>query len=60
MGCSSMSVSAGHGSWRSRTAVAGSPVYDPDLTDRLDYFDEVYNYYGIGPFWGPGCRPPFG
>jgi sporulation protein YlmC with PRC-barrel domain len=42
---------------RSRGQVAGAPRYDPQLTDEIDYYGEVYGYYGFAPFWTPGYVP---
>lgn len=39
--------------------VHGAPAYDPDLTENR-YYEELYGYYGFGPFWGAGYTyPPF-
>ena len=38
----------------------GAPRYDPALVEVLDepYWSNVYGYYGVGPFWGPGYMYP--
>ena len=38
----------------------GAPRYDPALVKELDerYWSNVYGYYGMGPFWGPGYMYP--
>lgn len=42
-----------------RTRIAGSPAYDPELTDDR-YYENLYGYYGLGPFWGAGYTyPPY-
>jgi len=33
--------------------VAGAPHYDPALV-RDTYWEDVYGYYGYGPYWAPG------
>ncbi|MDF9816685.1 PRC-barrel domain-containing protein [Streptomyces sp. SPB162] len=38
--------------------VAGAPAYDPELADLPDYYESVYGYYGVPPFWGPGYLYP--
>jgi len=36
-----------------RKHVAGAPIYDPDLVEgRLDYFFNLYPYYGYPPSFG--------
>ncbi|MFD7160521.1 PRC-barrel domain-containing protein [Kribbella sp. NPDC059898] len=43
-----------------RTHVAGGPVYDPEVVPEPHYYEEVYGYWGVPPFWGPGyVYPPF-
>lgn len=44
---------------RTREDVAGSPEYDPELTEEetLPYGD-FYGYYGVAPFWYPGYAYP--
>ena len=37
--------------------VAGAPPYDPSIT-RDTYWEEVYGYYGYGPYWTPGYAYP--
>jgi sporulation protein YlmC with PRC-barrel domain len=42
-----------------RQAVAGSPVYDPDVVqDTPDYYEGLYGHYGYAPFWAPGYVYP--
>lgn len=43
---------------RSREHVAGTPVYDPEVGERQDYYTGLYGYYGIAPFWGAGYTYP--
>lgn len=43
---------------QTREHVAGAPAYDPDLADQAPYFQDVYRYYGFGPYWGPGYAYP--
>ncbi len=40
-----------------RERVAGAPHYDPAIT-RDTYWEEVYGYYGYGPYWAPGYVYP--
>ena len=40
-----------------RERVAGAPHYDPTIT-RDTYWEEVYGYYGYGPYWAPGYVYP--
>ena len=40
-----------------RERVAGAPPYDPSIT-RDTYWEEVYGYYGYGPYWTPGYAYP--
>jgi sporulation protein YlmC with PRC-barrel domain len=45
---------------QTREQVSGAPRYDPELTEREDYYANLYGYYGYTPFWGPGYMyPPF-
>jgi sporulation protein YlmC with PRC-barrel domain len=42
-----------------REHVGGSPRYDPTLAGR-PYWENVYGYYGYGPYWAPGYMyPPY-
>lgn len=50
---------------KERQHVVGAPVYDPSLTAERRYYEDVYDYWGYPPFWGPGYiytpiphRPP--
>ena len=38
----------------------GAPRYDPALVKEPDerYWSNVYGYYGMAPFWGPGYMYP--
>ena len=36
----------------------GSPAYDPDIVSIQPHADDVYDYYGISPFWGAGYIYP--
>ncbi len=40
-----------------RERVAGAPHYDPTIT-RDTYLEELYGYYGYGPYWAPGYVYP--
>lgn len=43
---------------QTREHVAGAPAYDPDLVDQTPYYESVYGYYGVTPFWGAGYVYP--
>ncbi|WP_088319199.1 PRC-barrel domain-containing protein [Kineosporia sp. R_H_3] len=38
--------------------VAGAPVYDPDMTDEIGYYESLYGFYGWMPFWAGGYAYP--
>ncbi|MDG4767696.1 PRC-barrel domain-containing protein [Solwaraspora sp. WMMD406] len=42
----------------SRDRVAGAPPYDPELVSQDKYYEDLYGYYGIPPFWGVGYVYP--
>lgn len=42
---------------QTREHVAGAPRYDPKLAD-VQYWGDLYGYYGYGPFWAPGYAYP--
>ncbi|MFI6012581.1 PRC-barrel domain-containing protein [Streptomyces sp. NPDC051243] len=45
---------------RTRDQVVDTPEYDPELVDRNEFYDRVYQRYGYAPFWGTGyVYPPF-
>lgn len=39
-------------------AVAGAPGYDPQIAIHPKYYEDVYGYYGVTPYWtvGPDSR----
>lgn len=41
-----------------RDHVAEAPVYDPDLVEERDFYQNVYSYYGYAPYWTPGYIYP--
>jgi sporulation protein YlmC with PRC-barrel domain len=44
---------------RSGEHVAGAPRYDPDLAlDDRGYYENLYGYYGLTPYWGVGYPYP--
>ena len=43
---------------RTREHVAGSSPYDPAIVDRVEFYRDLYNHYGIQPFWTPGYVYP--
>ncbi len=42
---------------QTREHVAGGPRYDPGL-DEQRHWEDVYGYYGYGPYWAPGYVYP--
>lgn len=43
---------------RTREHVHESPEYDPRLAQEVDYYGDVYGYYGYAPFWAAGYAYP--
>ncbi|MFJ6376174.1 PRC-barrel domain-containing protein [Pseudarthrobacter oxydans] len=43
---------------RSRDQVAGAPGYDPELADVKSFYEGVYGYYGLSPYWSTGYAHP--
>ncbi len=43
---------------RERAGLRGVPTYDPELTYDVDYYGNVYGWWGYGPYWGPGYTYP--
>jgi sporulation protein YlmC with PRC-barrel domain len=43
---------------RRREQIAGAPKYDPALVPEADYYDQLYGYYGVAPYWAAGYRYP--
>lgn len=42
-----------------RDRITGGPRYDPELTESRAY-EDLYGYYGVGPYWAPGyVYPPY-
>lgn len=41
-----------------RERIVGGPVYDPDLAEQPNSFEDSYGYYGYMPFWGAGYAYP--
>ncbi|WP_258803151.1 PRC-barrel domain-containing protein [Pseudarthrobacter sp. NS4] len=55
------SINAGDGEVlidRTREDIAGAPDYDPELADTRSYYEGVYGYYSVPPFWTPGYAYP--
>lgn len=45
---------------RSGEQVAGGPRYDPEVAVEPEYYDDLYGYYGVTPYWGAGyVYPPY-
>jgi sporulation protein YlmC with PRC-barrel domain len=43
---------------RDRAALQHVPGYDPDLAEDPAYYAGVYDWWGYGPYWGPGYVYP--
>lgn len=43
---------------QTREHVAGAPRYDPEIVEEWDYYDSLYGYYGVGPYWAGGYAYP--
>jgi sporulation protein YlmC with PRC-barrel domain len=43
---------------RDMRTVAGAPQYDPEIGTETEFYQDVYGYYGVAPFWTPGYMPP--
>ena len=41
-----------------RDRFTSAPVYDPTVVSKNDYYGNLYNYWGYGPYWAPGYRYP--
>lgn len=41
-----------------REQIAEAPEYDPDLADARSFYEGVYGYYGLSPYWSPGYAYP--
>lgn len=41
-----------------REHVAEAPGYDPALINERHYHQDIYNYYGYGPYWGADYAYP--
>lgn len=40
--------------------IKSAPVYDPEVVPSPPYVNDVYEYYGIAPYWGAGyIYPPY-
>ncbi|WP_175412492.1 PRC-barrel domain-containing protein [Streptomyces sp. TRM64462] len=45
---------------QSRVRMADAPPYDPELADETRYYEDVFRYFGMAPFWGAGyVYPPY-
>ncbi|SCL25598.1 Sporulation protein YlmC, PRC-barrel domain family [Micromonospora nigra] len=43
-----------------RDRVSEAPRYDPDLVDESEYYESLYGYYGVAPYWSAGyVYPPY-
>lgn len=43
-----------------RDRVSEAPRYDPDLVDESEYYESLYGYYGVPPYWSAGyVYPPY-
>ena len=43
---------------RDRGALGGVPGYDPKLAEDPAYYGNIYGWWGMGPYWGPGYVYP--
>lgn len=43
---------------RTREHINGAPRYDPEIVEERDYYESLYGYYGVGPYWGAGYAYP--
>jgi sporulation protein YlmC with PRC-barrel domain len=43
---------------RERKNFSGVPGYDPKLAEDPAYYGSVYDWWGLGPYWGPGYVYP--
>ncbi len=41
-----------------RQIVAEAPIYDPELVDATDFYNDLYRHYGYPPFWSTGYMYP--
>lgn len=45
---------------KTREHLVGAPPYEPELVDRREYYQSLYQYYGYPPYWTTGyAYPPF-
>lgn len=45
---------------QTRDHIAGAPVYDPETVEVDTYWHDLYDYYGVAPYWAPGyAYPPY-
>lgn len=43
---------------QTRERVSGSPAYAPEMTEKPDYYDTIYDYYGYPAYWSAGYVYP--
>ncbi|MGY1839109.1 MULTISPECIES: PRC-barrel domain-containing protein [unclassified Modestobacter] len=43
---------------RDRARMTDAPGYDPEVTYGPSYYEDVYGWWGYGPYWGPGYVYP--
>ncbi len=41
---------------RRRSGMADVPGYDPELAPLPAYYGDVYGWWAVPPYWGPGYR----
>ncbi len=41
---------------RHRNGMREVPAYDPKLSPAPEYYGDVYGWWGVPPYWGPGYR----
>jgi sporulation protein YlmC with PRC-barrel domain len=42
-----------------RQHVHRAPVYDPELVSEDEYYQSVYDHYGLAPYWAAGHVPRY-
>lgn len=43
---------------RARAGLSDVPGYDPEVTEEPDYYENVYGWWDLTPYWGPGYSYP--
>jgi sporulation protein YlmC with PRC-barrel domain len=40
------------------THLAGAPLYDPEVVPARTFYQDLYDYYDVAPYWAPGYVYP--